>query len=251
MKITVCFEANSMAHLKDQLLEAFGSISTGGEVVFSSNTPLTDKVIQESAKELLKQTFETEKSFEEKEAERSPVAVFGEVPQRIDGHVVSEGNVWVKQPDKSNAFSPVPVETYMETKKDVEEPKKKRTRAKKDVVQSQPEQEPAAFVAPAFPVASEPANAAFIKPAAQVAPVTESNAPAIGMAPDMYTYESFKNNLSLATVKLHNQKKLSTEDIQALCAHFKVAQLWDLKDNDANCRILFDHFIKHGLITGV
>ena len=53
MKIIMCFEATSMAHLKDQLLQAFGSINAGGgELAKDTRPALQDELTSKSLEKI-------------------------------------------------------------------------------------------------------------------------------------------------------------------------------------------------------
>lgn len=265
MKITVSFEANSMANLKDQLLEAFGSISVGGgDLVKCTNTE--NPHVENSFIGKVVDTLTNHTGLDVAAPNSDNTAV-----TKIDGQVVSVGKVWEPVQGSSNAFTGTPVEDYkpdLDSKGTAWNPEihtstkvktqsgewKKRpvrggaVQATQPVVQASP-------VIPATPTTNEPVHMPFVKfppiEEAQAEPVTESLKPAIGAAPDMHSYESFKKNLGLITVRLANQGKINGEYIAQLAAHFKVNQLWDIVSNEDNCRILYNHFIQHDLILGV
>lgn len=348
MKITMCFEATSMAHLKDQLLQAFGSISVGDDV---SKTPITDHVIAKTAQELMgnqnkrehfiQTTAEIMKKGVDKTAQELiglPVitsellenistlnakygkiaapSVYGElanevpsfitpqhpevkveighlaksedVPQKetLDGYTVSNGQVWVPVEGRSSAFTGIPMERYLAQKAAKEagaeldskgtpydanihtatklktqsgEWKKKPVRGSKTEAAQPQWQPPVATQAPPvqIPVTNEPTVAipfTQFPPAeqAQQTPVIESLAPAIGNAPPMHSYESFKKNLGKITMILANQGKIDRNYLMQLAAHFGVNEIWDIVEpkHEANCRILYNSFIEHGLILG-
>lgn len=310
MKITMCFEATSMAHLKDQLLEAFGSISVGDDV---SKTPITDHVIAKTAQELMGNQNKPLTKMSEKIAVPS-VQWGNEVPsfitpqdqttgvavgpmvtasaslevkqERLDGYTVSDGQVWVPVEGRSSAFTGIPMERYLAQKAAKEagaeldskgvpydanihtatklktqsgEWKKKPVRGAKTEAAQPQWQPPVATQAPPvqIPVTNEPTVAmpfTQFPPAeqAQQTPVIESLAPAIGNAPPMHSYESFKKNLGKITMILANQGKIDRNYLMQLAAHFGVNEIWDIVEpkHEANCRILYNSFIEHGLILG-
>jgi len=312
MKITMCFEATSMANLKDQLLQAFGSISVGDDV---SKTPITDHVIAKTAQELMgnqnKPVEEVGKvaapsiqwanevpSFKTPQDQTTGVTVGPMVTSGmdiaalnsdktvLDGYTVSNGQVWVPVEGRSSAFTGIPMERYLAQKAAKEagaeldskgtpydanihtatklktqsgEWKKKPVRGAK-TESAQPQwQPPVTTQAPPvqIPVTNEPTVAmpfTQFPPAeqAQQTPVIESLAPAIGNAPPMHSYESFKKNLGKITMILANQGKIDRNYLMQLAQHFGVNEIWDIVEpkHEANCRILYNSFIEHGLILG-
>ena len=317
MKITMCFEATSMAHLKDQLLQAFGSISVGDDV---SKTPITDHVIAKTAKELMGNqekytnkplTEMSEKiavpsvqwanevpSFKTPQDQTTGVAVGPMVTSGmdvaapnsdktvLDGYTVSNGQVWVPVEGRSSAFTGIPIERYQAQKAAKEaggeldskgvpydanihtatklktqsgEWKKKPVRGAKTEAAQPQWQPPVTTQAPPIqiPTTNEPTVAmpfTQFPPAeqAQQTPVIESLAPAIGNAPPMHSYESFKKNLGKITMILANQGKIDRNYLMQLAQHFGVNEIWDIVEpkHEANCRILYNSFIEHGLILG-
>ena len=266
MKITMCFEATSMAHLKDQLLQAFGSINAGGgELAKDTRPALQDEL--------------TSKSLEKIAAPNSDKTV-------LDGYTVSDGQVWVPVEGRSSAFTGIPMERYLAQKAAKEagaeldskgvpydanihtatklktqsgEWKKKPVRGSKSEAAQPQWQPPVTTQAPPvqIPVTNEPTVAmpfTQFPPAeqAQQTPVIESLAPAIGNAPPMHSYESFKKNLGKITMILANQGKIDRNYLMQLAQHFGVNEIWDIVEpkHEANCRILYNSFIEHGLILG-
>lgn len=292
MKITVSFEATSMANLKDQLLEAFGSISAGGGEI-AKHTGF-DPAVEgpysgpNEPHNIAKEQFMKGVVEALTPAEINPVITSQqEVMEQthIDGHRVSNGSVWVPVEGRSNAFTGIPMDRYLAQKAAKEaggeldskgvawdasihtstkvktqsgEWKKRPVRgAVKETVEAAPAQQPVKVYIPPAPTTTQPVEMPFAPvaptPVEPVIPVTESLAPAVGSAPDMYSFDSFKKGLGLAIVRLVNQKKIDQNDILALAQHFQVNDLFDLgKDaHTASCKILFDHFVNQGLIIGV
>lgn len=318
MKITMCFEATSMAHLKDQLLQAFGSINVGDAVIAKDTIPALDKIAaypedilstnarygkfatheEEDAKVGFGPTFtgiDIAADNSDKTVAFAPGPKFTGAPgeiksnepeERIDGYVVSNGQVWVPVPGRSTAFTGIPMERYLAQKAAKEagaeldskgvpydatihtatklktqsgEWKKKPVRGSKAEATQPQWQSPVTTQAPPvqIPVTNEPTVAmpfTQFPPAeqAQQTPVIESLAPAIGNAPPMHSYESFKKNLGKITMILANQGKIDRNYLMQLAAHFGVNEIWDIVEpkHEANCRILYNSFIEHGLILG-
>lgn len=309
MKITMCFEAASMAHLKDQLLEAFGSINAGGGEIAKDLTKTAEELKGDQLKTLTKmsekiavpsvQWVNEVPSFKTPQDQTTGVAVgpivtasapLSEVNQhqqeRIDGYTVSDGQVWVPVEGRSSAFTGIPMERYLAQKAAKEagaeldskgtpydanihtatklktqsgEWKKKPVRGSKTEAAQPQWQPPVATQAPPvqIPVTNEPTVAmpfTQFPPAeqAQQTPVIESLAPAIGNAPPMHSYESFKKNLGKITMILANQGKIDRNYLMQLAQHFGVNEIWDIVEpkHEANCRILYNSFIEHGLILG-
>lgn len=315
MKITMCFEATSMANLKDQLLEAFGSISVGGGEIAKDLTK-TEQFIQKCAEDLKSDQLKPLTKMSEKIAVPS-VQWGNEVPSFktpqdqttgvtvgpmvtsgmdiaapnsdktvLDGYTVSNGQVWVPVEGRSNAFTGIPMERYLAQKAAKEagaeldskgtpydanihtatklktqsgEWKKKPVRgAKTEAAQPQWQPPVANQAAPVqIPVTNEPTvTMPFTQfppvEQAQQTPVIESLAPAIGNAPPMHSYESFKKNLGKITMILANQGKIDRNYLMQLAQHFGVNEIWDIVEpkHEANCRILYNSFIEHGLILG-
>lgn len=206
--------------------------------------------------------------------------------ERLDGYTVSNGQVWVPVEGRSSAFTGIPIERYQAQKAAKEagaeldskgvpydanihtatklktqsgEWKKKPVRGAKTEAAQPQWQPPVTTQAPPvqIPVTNEPTVAmpfTQFPPAeqAQQTPVIESLAPAIGNAPPMHSYESFKKNLGKITMILANQGKIDRNYLMQLAAHFGVNEIWDIVEpkHEANCRILYNSFIEHGLILG-
>ncbi len=290
MKITVSFEATSMANLKDQLLEAFGSISAGGGEIAVPQPVVAKHIGFDPAVGI---AFDAAVGID-KTVAWGPATSEPSIPEEkpaeqthIDGHRVSNGSVWVPVEGRSNAFTGIPMDRYLAQKAAKEaggeldskgvawdasihtstkvktqsgEWKKRPVRGvvkEKETVEAAPAQQPVKVYIPPAPTTTQPVEMPFAPvaptPVEPVIPVTESLAPAVGSAPDMYSFDSFKKGLGLAIVRLVNQKKIDQNDILALAQHFQVNDLFDLgKDaHTASCKILFDHFVNQGLIIGV
>lgn len=298
MKITMCFEATSMAHLKDQLLEAFGSINAGGgEIAKDTRPALQDELTSKSLEKIAAPSIYDipQVPFVTPQDQTTGVAVGPivtasaslEVKQeRLDGYTVSNGQVWVPVEGRSSAFTGIPIERYQAQKAAKEagaeldskgvpydanihtatklktqsgEWKKKPVRGSKTEAAQPQWQSPVNTQAPPvqIPVTNEPTVAmpfTQFPPAeqAQQTPVIESLAPAIGNAPPMHSYESFKKNLGKITMILANQGKIDRNYLMQLAQHFGVNEIWDIVEpkHEANCRILYNSFIEHGLILG-
>lgn len=327
MKITMCFEATSMAHLKDQLLQAFGSINAGGGEITSRLQNINEELTGDQLKPLTKMSekiaapsvygnFAIPQQPEVKVeighlAKSEDVPVFNQAVAQaeeankiglgvvgidvaapnsektvLDGYTVSDGKVWVPVEGRSSAFTGIPMERYLAQKAAKEagaeldskgvpydatihtatklktqsgEWKKKPVRGAKTEAAQPQWQPPVTTQAPPvqIPVTNEPTVAmpfTQFPPAeqAQQTPVIESLAPAIGNAPPMYSYESFKKNLGKITMILANQGKIDRNYLMQLAAHFGVNEIWDIVEpkHEANCRILYNSFIEHGLILG-
>lgn len=300
MKITMCFEATSMAHLKDQLLEAFGSINAGGgeiaeELTGNQLKPLTkmsEKIAAPSIYGIPQVPFTTPQDQTTGVAvgpmvtSGMDVAAPNSDKTVLDGYTVSDGQVWVPVEGRSSAFTGIPIERYQAQKAAKEagaeldskgvpydanihtatklktqsgEWKKKPVRGAKTEATQPQWQPPVTTQAPPvqIPVTNEPTVAmpfTQFPPAeqAQQTPVIESLAPAIGNAPPMHSYESFKKNLGKITMILANQGKIDRNYLMQLAAHFGVNEIWDIVEpkHEANCRILYNSFIEHGLILG-
>lgn len=110
--------------------------------------------------------------------------------------------------------------------------------------------------------ASQPANITSMERAATQQPAIEQpttaaaiqhheNAgPAIGAAPSMHNFDSFKSNLMTVVVRLINEGKMDRAYMQELNQFFGVSNLWDVKNDDAKAKQLFDLFIQYQFIMG-
>lgn len=107
------------------------------------------------------------------------------------------------------------------------------------------EQQPASWQPPVTgqTTAFQPTTAAAIQH-------HENAGPAIGAAPSMHNFESFKANLMTIVVRLINEGKMDRAYMQELNQFFGVSNLWDVKNDDAKARQLFDLFIQYQFIMG-
>lgn len=78
----------------------------------------------------------------------------------------------------------------------------------------------------------------------------ENAGPAIGQAPGLHNFESFKSNLMTIVVRLINEGKMDRAYMQELNQFFGVNNLWDVKNDDAKAKQLFDLFIQYQFIMG-
>jgi hypothetical protein len=179
---------------------------------------------------------------------------------KIDGYNVSDGKVWVPVPGRSSAFTGVEVDEYHKRKSTTGELDSKgtpwdpaihtSTKAKKNdgtwknrpgggssVKTEQPslKQEPVEEVKPAT---------------VQEVVAHEDSQPAIGRAPSMHNYDSFKANLMTIVVKLINENKITRDYMKDLNAYFQVSNLWDVKNDEEKCQQLFRLFIDYQFIMG-
>lgn len=196
---------------------------------------------------------------------------------RIDGHVVSDGQVWVPVPGRGSAYSGVPVDKYLADKAAKESGGEldaagtpynpaihtsTRTKTTKGLWKNRPgggaikAETPSTVVnhgeqVPQVKHVMDDGQPEIQKPATvQQVVAHEDSQPAIGRAPSMHNYESFKTNLMTIVVRLINENKITRDYMKDLNTYFQVANLWDVKNDDAKCQQLFKLFLEYQFIMG-
>lgn len=127
---------------------------------------------------------------------------------------------------------------------------------------------PSPFAAPAETPALEPErrlvtpSQPYIPPRATAPPVVTAlpqgyDAPPVAPPPPpidikpAHTFDTFKAQMIQTIADLVDAKKINAEYLQLLKNHFKVAELWDVRKDDAKCFDLFNGLVENGLITKV
>ena len=198
----------------------------------------------------------------------------------IDGHSVSSGQVWLPVEGRGSAYRGVPVDEYLKQKEAKESGGEldaagtpynpaihtsTRTKTTKGLWKNRPGggavkaaevTEPREVVHKITPsgdvklewqtATTEPAKPASV----QQVVAHEDSQPAIGRAPSMHNYESFKTNLMTIVVRLINENKITRDYMKDLNTYFQVANLWDVKNDDAKCQQLFKLFLEYQFIMG-
>jgi len=188
---------------------------------------------------------------------------------KIDGYNVSDGKVWVPVEGRGSSYSGIEIDEYHRRKAAKESGGEldaagtpynpaihtsTRTKTTKGLWKNRP--------GGGAVKAETPEVTHQVKPSQDIqmtvqAPATvqqvvahEDSAPAIGRAPSMHNYESFKTNLMTIVVKLINENKITRDYMKDLNAYFQVANLWDVKNDDAKCQQLFKLFLEYQFIMG-
>lgn len=198
----------------------------------------------------------------------------------IDGHSVSSGQVWLPVEGRGSAYRGVPIDEYLKQREAKESGGEldaagtpynpaihtsTRTKTNKGLWKNRPgggaaktaeTTEPREVVHKITPsgdvklewqtATTEPAKPASV----QQVVAHEDSAPPIGMAPSMHNYESFKTNLMTIVVRLINENKITRDYMKDLNTYFQVANLWDVKNDDAKCQQLFKLFLEYQFIMG-
>lgn len=196
---------------------------------------------------------------------------------KIDGYNVSDGKVWVPVEGRESAYTGVELDKYLAQKAAKESGGEldaagtpynpaihtsTRTKTTKGLWKNRPGGGAAKLgVIPLEEVEhmgreKEESHIVYTKPeASQPATVQqvvahEDSQPAIGRAPSMHNYDSFKANLMTIVVKLINENKITRDYMKDLNTYFQVANLWDVKNDDTKCQQLFKLFLEYQFIMG-
>jgi len=204
----------------------------------------------------------------------------GTQSKRIDGYNVSDGKVWVPVEGRPSAYTGVPIDEYLKQREAKESGGEldaagtpynpaihtsTRTKTTKGLWKNRPGggavkaaevTEPREVVHKLTPSGEvklewQPATTEASRPATvQQVVAHEDSAPAIGIAPSMHNYESFKTNLMTIVVRLINENKITRDYMKDLNAYFQVSNLWDVKNDDTKCQQLFKLFLEYQFIMG-
>lgn len=271
----VTFEGESLAEVHHQIKMAAKELgeniswpvdNTPVGATKDSNTPITDRMIVQSAAEVFVQPKQhiTNEVAEVTAHHEQPVN-----PTKIDGYSVSNGQVWVPVPGRGSAYSGVPLDKYLADKAAKESGAEldtkgvawdpaihTSTKARKNDGSWKLRPGGAAPKAVETPAETpqaqwQPATTEASKPATVQEVVTHEEAgPAIGRAPSMHNYDSFKSNLMTIVVRLINENKITRDYMKDLNAYFQVSNLWDVKNDNVKCKQLFDLFVQYQFIMG-
>lgn len=198
----------------------------------------------------------------------------------IDGYNVSSGQVWVPVEGRGSAYRGVPVDEYLKQKEAKETGGEldaagtpwnpaihtsTKAKTQKGLWKNRPgggaaktaeTAEPREVVHKITPSGDvklewQPATTEASQPATvQQVVAHEDSQPAIGRAPSMHNYESFKTNLMTIVVRLINENKITRDYMKDLNAYFQVSNLWDVKNDDTKCQQLFKLFLEYQFIMG-
>lgn len=283
MKVTVSFEADSLAKLRSQLMDAYKTISYGvdggqpgiaaGVAEFEKEEcdthsgmaldklaaptvygspgvpfpPLTTTGV-EAAPQVTSQPFAMPDSNGNVPA--------GTQKDHIDGYTVSDGKVWVPVGGRASAFAGVEVDEYLRRKNaageldtegkawDASIHASTKTKTVKGVWKKKKQ-----FGDKEETV--EQAQPAQAVAAPQEMPQFEQSSAPIGRAPEMHNYESFKKNLQMILVRLHTAGKIDRPYMAELTKWAEVTNLWEVTKNEEKTKQLFDLFVQNQYIIGV
>jgi len=204
----------------------------------------------------------------------------GTQSKRIDGYNVSDGKVWVPVEGRPSAYTGVELDKYLAQKAAKESGGEldaagtpynpaihtsTRTKTTKGLWKNRPGggavkaaevTEPREVVHKLTPSGEvklewQPATTEASRPATvQQVVAHEDSQPAIGRAPSMHNYESFKTNLMTIVVRLINENKITRDYMKELNTFFGVSNLWDVKNDDVKCKQLFKLFLEYQFIMG-
>lgn len=258
MKVIVSFESDSLSNLKNQLLEAYNTISNGGEkkegiftaptsgtYVVSTGLPEGTNATQQKPEIAEFEADDIEDIQEEVDA--SGAKWDAEIHQANKHKTVA--GLWKRKPLRS--ISQAAPEPFIQAPA-VEIPVKLE-----DVVPVQYTQQAAPVVEQVTPfqLFTQPAIAQAVQethaPVVQETPPLTETKPAIGEPPGFLSLETFKKDLPNILLKMIQEGKLTREYIGQLAAHFTVTDLWDVAKDDAKAESLYIHFINHNLIIGL
>ena len=190
---------------------------------------------------------------------------------KIDGYNVSDGKVWVPVEGRPSAYTGVELDKYLAQKAAKESGGEldaagtpynpaihtsTRTKTTKGLWKNRPgggAVKAEVGFDPAKPGTDKTVETTFVdnKPVSvQQVVAHEDSAPAIGRAPSMHNYESFKTNLMTIVVRLINENKITRDYMKDLNTYFQVANLWDVKNDDTKCQQLFKLFLEYQFIMG-
>lgn len=253
MKLT--FSGDSLTEIHNQIIDAAATITLGKHTEGKKAENVME--LRQVAEELIQQAPDTK-----------PENVFS-IPQQqgedvtsIDGYNISDGQVWVPVEGRNSAYKGVPVDKYIAdrdaklsgaeldaagTPYDPSIHTSTKAKTQKGLWKNRP----GGGVAKATQVEEQPATSEESKPATvQEIVAHEDSGPAIGKAPSMHNYESFKTNLMTVVVKLINENKITRDYMKDLNSYFRVANLWDVKNDDEKCKQLFKLFLDYQFIMG-
>lgn len=271
MKLT--FNGDSLSEIHQQIIAAADELTREDVSIKEpiKYPTLADVAKQKVPKELVEAVFgdvpDLGIKYTETPAQPEQQAVN---PTHIDGHVISDGRVWVPVEGRGSAFTGVDMDKYLVQKAAKESGGEldaagtpynpaihtsTRTKTTKGLwknrpgggaakIETAPVEQPAqAQWQPATTEASKPATV-------QEVVAHEDSVPAIGRAPSMHSYESFKTNLMTIIVKLINENKITRDYMKDLNTYFEVPNLWDVKNDDNKCQQLFKLFLEYQFIMG-
>lgn len=181
-------------------------------------------------------------------------------PSKIDGHVVSDGNVWVPVEGRASAFTGVPVEKYLASKEsDVDSKgiaydpaihtstKKKNQDGTWKLKPGQGNKK----VDVAEKIVEQSATIEIPKIVEPTIPEFTQGSAAIGQIASGHTIESFKKNLPMIMMKLVTEGKMTREYMNELNSYFNVVNLWDVAQDEEKLKQLYKLFIDYQFISGV
>lgn len=272
MKLT--FTGDSLHEIHQQIISAAGELAgntTPKEFVNTNTGEVTalHAVTPSGYKSPIEQVDE---HADWEEYDKAPVVIKGPEapvnPTKIDGYNISDGKVWVPVEGRGSAYTGVDVDEYLKRKAAKESGGEldaagtpynpaihtsTKAKTQKGLWKNRPGGAAKVADTPAeTPQAQwQQATTEPSKPATVQEVVThEDSAPAIGRAPAMHNYESFKTNLMTIVVKLINENKITRDYMKDLNAYFQVSNLWDVKNDDTKCQQLFKLFLEYQFIMG-
>ena len=281
------FQGDSLKEINQQILAAADELTR--EDVKADNVftpPASDKTTGVNVSPIVNafEGVDWAKLGTDKTVEQEPFAQpqsDGHVPagtqsKRIDGYNVSDGKVWVPVEGRPSAYTGVPIDEYLKQREAKESGGEldaagtpynpaihtsTRTKTTKGLWKNRPGGAAKAGVIPLEEVEhmgreKEESHIVYTKPevnkpaSVQQVVAHEDSAPAIGRAPSMHNYESFKTNLMTIVVKLINENKITRDYMKELNTFFGVSNLWDVKNDDVKCKQLFKLFLEYQFIMG-
>lgn len=278
----IVFEADSLAKLRSQLMDAYKTISYGvdggqpgiaaGVAEFEKEEYDTHSGIQLETSRTASQTVEIMKTgksptfpqgvpfppMQQPDPIQNIHPEINPVKQdtRIDGYVVSDGKVWVPVEGRPSAYTGVEVDEYHRRKNaaveldtegkawDASIHASTKTKTVKGVWKKKKQ-----FGDKEETV--EQAQPAQAVAAPQEMPQFEQSSAPIGRAPEMHNYESFKKNLQMILVRLHTAGKIDRPYMAELTKWAEVTNLWEVTKNEEKTKQLFDLFVQNQYIIGV
>lgn len=279
MKLT--FQGDSLAEIHQQIVAAADELTR--EDVKTDNVftpPASDKTTGVNVSPIVNafEGVDWAKLGTDKTVEQEPFAQpqsDGHVPagtqsKRIDGYNVSDGKVWVPVEGRPSAYTGVELDKYLAQKAAKESGGEldaagtpynpaihtsTRTKTTKGLWKNRPGGGAVKAETPEVTHQVKPSQ--DIQMTVQNPPATvqevvthEEAGPAIGRAPSMHNYESFKTNLMTIVVRLINENKITRDYMKELNTFFGVSNLWDVKNDDVKCKQLFDLFVQYQFVMG-
>lgn len=275
MKLT--FQGDNLNDIHDQIIDAAATITLGklteGEKAKNvmELRQFAEEMIQHVPDEELQNVFTPPAMDKTTGVNVGPMVTATEQavnPTTIDGYNISDGKVWVPVEGRGSAYTGVDVDEYLKRKAAKESGGEldaagtpynpaihtsTKAKTQKGLWKNRPGGAAKVADTPAeTPQAQwQQATTEPSKPATVQEVVThEDSQPAIGHAPAMHNYESFKTNLMTIVVKLINENKITRDYMKDLNAYFQVSNLWDVKNDDTKCKQLFKLFIDYQFIMG-